>query len=812
MVLKTLPTSNNRLQGGLLTLGGVFFLSGSIALSISPAVRARSWEVNLRWDHWIGFAVWVVVFSLLHVVVSRRLPNRDPYLLPIGAWLTAWGLLTIYRLEPSFGLRQSIWLLLISGMMVAGLSLPSDLGFLRRYKYLWLTGSLALTGLTLFFGVNPMGYGPKMWLGCCGMYLQPSEPLKLLLIAYLAAFFADRLSFISFSSSFKTREALGLLAPTFVMTGIALSLLVIQRDLGTASLFFMLYASIVYVATGRKRFLVISVLLMICAGFAGYQLFDIVRIRVDAWINPWVDPSGGSYQIVQSLMAIANGGLVGRGPGLGNPGLVPLVHSDLIFVAIAEEYGLTGVIGLLLMIGLLAYRGFRAGLLSDNTYRSYLAAGLTTYLVGQALLIIAGSLRLLPLTGITLPFLAYGGSSLVTSFAALLLLLHISASSQKNESLSDKRSSFVSRSFQAQNYSNLSLLIFIGLAVAGLSSGWWMSVRAPALLSRTDNARRAIADRWVLRGNILDRNLQIINASSGQPGSYVRRTYYPDLSNIVGYTDPNYGQTGIEASLDGFLRGLEGVSALNIWWNHLVFGQPPQGLDIRLSIDLHIQSVVDKLLRQYRGAIVLMDAATGEILAMSSAPTFNANKLSQMWESLIVDERSPLLNRAIQGRYPIGELETRLVPQGFSTLELNRQPRMVLNQEQGNFTGFSPLQIAWIATMISNGGIQSGPHLVTGYNSREEGWVVLPVQEPSKEILPAVVIDQMVTQLESPQENFWEIVQLVEPEQTTSVTWYVGGTVPGWDGRPLTLVVLLEGSYQDVAQEIGQSILKAVTP
>ena len=216
-----------------------------------------------------------------------------------------------------------------------------------------------MTGLTLFLGVNPMGYGPKMWLGCCGLYFQPSEPLKLLLIGYLAAYLADRYSYLAFSSDFGLSEVLGLLAPTIIMTGIALALLVIQRDLGTASIFLFLYAAVVYVASGRKRILFVSGFLVLCAGLAGYALFDVVRLRVDAWINPWLDPSGRSFQIVQSLIAIANGGLVGRGPGLGNPGLVPLSHSDLIFAAIAEEYGLAGVMGLLLLIGLLASRGLR---------------------------------------------------------------------------------------------------------------------------------------------------------------------------------------------------------------------------------------------------------------------------------------------------------------------------------------------------------------------------------------------------------------------------------------------------------------------
>ena len=798
----------------MLSLAGVFFLLGCMALTISPAIRARTWNVDLRWNHWIGFVIWLFVFSLLHILVARKLPSRDPYLLPIGALLTAWGLLTIYRLDPAFGLRQTAWLLVVFGVMAAGLYLPSDLGFLRRYKYLWLTGSLLLTGLTLFLGVNPLGYGPKMWLGCCGVYLQPSEPLKLLLIAYLAGYLADRYSFLSFSTKTKFNEILNWLAPILMMTGLAMALLVIQRDLGTASLFFMFFASIVFIASGRKSLLVIAAILVVGAGLAGYALFDVVQLRVDAWLNPWLDPSGGSFQIVQSLMAIANGGLVGRGPGLGSPGLVPLAHSDLIFAAIAEEFGLIGVIALLLIIGLLAHRGIKAGLLAAEPYRAYLAVGLITYLVGQSLLIIAGALRLLPLTGITLPFIAYGGSSLVTAFSALLLLIHISSSSKNTDLAMAENSVFASSAAQAKSFSILNSFFFLGLTAAALASGWWAMVRAPELLARTDNPRRAITDRWVLRGDIYDRNLQLINASSGEPGNYLRRTYYPNLSNVVGYTDPTYGQSGLEASMDSYLRGIEGKSALDVWWNHLIYGQPPPGLDIRLSLDLQIQAFVDKQMAQSEGAVVLMDADSGEILAMSSTPTFNANQLSEAWPSLIADESSPLLNRAIQGRYPLGGLEQRLIPQGFEALGLNQQPSSYLELDRAakNATGYSPLQIAWMATVISNGGLLPVPKLATGYALAQDNWQVFPVLEPPQRALTTEQVDQIVSKFDITQEIFWEIVQVIDMDAKTSVAWYVGGTIPGWEGRSLTLAVLLEGSYPELAREIGQAILKTVIP
>ena len=384
-------TLTDRIERRLLVLAAAFLFFYSLALSLSPAVWARSWQTTYRWEHWLGFAIWVGMFALAHTRARRLLPGRDPYLLPLGAILAGWGMLTIWRQLPEFGLRQAVWLLVGAGLLIAGMSLPGDLAFLRRYKYLWLSSALVLTAATLLFGVNPLGYGPPMWLGCCGFYLQPSEPLKLLLIAYLAAYMAGRQPFLVLAHApgpSRPRRMAGLLpllAPTLIMTGLALVILVVQRDLGTAAIFLFLYAVVVYVASGKRRVLILAVAGLIAASLLGYFLFDVVRLRVEAWLNPWLDPSGRSYQIVQSLISIANGGLIGRGPGVGSPTLVPLAHSDLVFSAIAEEIGLVGVVAMLLLFALLSIRGLRAALFAQDHYHRYLAAGLTALIAGQGL-------------------------------------------------------------------------------------------------------------------------------------------------------------------------------------------------------------------------------------------------------------------------------------------------------------------------------------------------------------------------------------------------------------------------------------------
>ncbi len=635
-----------QIERRLLLLAGAFVCLYAIALTLSPAARQRNWLVDYRWLHWLGAAAWAGMFTLAWRALARWLPGHDPYLLPVAALLSGWGLLTIYRLEPQYGLRQSAWLAVGLGVFILGLRLPNGLDLLRRYKYIWLTSGLLLTAGTLVFGTNPLGAGPRLWLGCCGLYFQPSEPLKLLLIVYLAAYLADRWPAQAGAASGRPATSLlPLLGPSLIMTGLALLLLIVQRDLGTASIFLFLYAAITYAATGDRRVVWISALAVILAGVAGYALFDVVRLRVEAWLNPWLDPSGRSYQIVQSLLAVANGGLLGRGPGLGSPGLVPVAISDFIFAAIAEESGLVGILGLLALLALLTGRGLRRALGAPDAFRRLLAAGLAAYLAAQSILIIGGNLRLLPLTGVTLPFVSYGGSSLLSAFLALLLLLQAGADADQPARLARQHS---------QSYRQLSGGLLLGLAAAGLVAGWWGIWRGPDLLERTDNARRGIADLYVKRGTLLDQHNVPLAESSGIPGQFTRQYIYPDLSPVLGYTHPAYGQSSMEASLDPYLRGLQGNPGLEIWWEHLLYGQPPAGLDVRLSLDLRPQQIADALLDGQAGAVVLLNAGSGEVLTMASSPTFDANLLDTNWQTLLQDPAAPLLNRAALGLYPTG--------------------------------------------------------------------------------------------------------------------------------------------------------------
>jgi cell division protein FtsW (lipid II flippase) len=880
-----------QIQGRLLSLAGLFLFAYATSISLSPSVRVGTWTGEINWSVWISLAAWTAVFALVNQQVNKILPEHDPYLLPAAGLLMGWGLLEISRLAPTFGLRQSAWLVAAMALFILALRLPAGLRYLRRYKYVWLTSGLVLAALTLVFGTNPMGSGPRLWLGCCGMYLQPSEPLKMLLVIYMAAYLADRQFILpgleGNSSSLWPGRLVPMLAPTLLMTGLALSIMIVQRDLGAATLFLFIYAVMVYLALGDIRILAIGALGVVASAVAGYWLYDVVRVRVDAWLNPWLDPSGRSFQIVQSLLAVANGGVLGRGPGLGSPGLVPVAHSDFIFSAIVEETGLVGAVGLFLLVGLLVQRGLRLAINAPGTFRRLLAAGLSVQLAGQALLIIGGNLRLLPLTGVTLPFVSYGGSSLLFSCLTLLLLVKLSSEQHSAPvSLSDPRP-----------YFQMGGVLALGLAAAALLTGWWAVYRSPELLARTDNARRSIADRYVLRGALRDRQNRLIIATSGKPSSYLRQSFYPDLGPITGYTHPVYGQAGLEEILDPYLRGLTGYPESYIVWQLFLTGSPPPGLDVRLTIDLEQQRRLDSHLSGRVGAAVLLNASTGEILALASHPGFDLNTLDQTWAELLVDQDAPLLNRTLQGLYPPG---TALGPLLLAASELpgsapaNPAPVSLQNGDQalacalevpdqtwaglvaagcpnavarlGELLGsqalltlyqrsglykepgldlpaatsseplkiedalragiglpgltdeqpalkISPVQLALALAPLSNSGILPAPHLVLGYLDPQGNWQVLPGMLDDQPVFTPASAHNAAEALADPVLPVWRSLSHLRGDPQTgasSLTWYTAGTLPSWQAAPLVLVVLLEDGNPQIAQEIGQAIIREV--
>jgi peptidoglycan glycosyltransferase len=409
------------------TLAATFTVVGFVSLGLVQQVGVTLAAV------WPALA-WAAALGGAWSALRRWRPGHDPLLLPVVGLMTGLGLVMVARLAPGFLARQTAWSLLGLGAMLAvalGLrNRPSQVAWpglrlLRRYRYTWLIGGLVLLALTLVFGVNPAGTGARLWLGFGGFYFQPSEPLKLLMVIFLASYFAEKrplLTGTAYQVGHLRLPPLPYLGPVLLMWSFSLLLLIWQRDLGAAWLFFAVFLLMLYVTTGQARYVLLGQGLFGLGALIGYRLFDHVRLRVDIWWNPWAEASGRAFQIVQSLLAFAAGGVLGQGIGQGRPTFIPVVHSDFVFSAVGEELGLLGTLGAVALFALLVACAGRIALAARTPFRQLLAFGLGATLGLQALTIMAGSLKLVPLTGVTLPFVSYGGSSLVTSFVLVGLL------------------------------------------------------------------------------------------------------------------------------------------------------------------------------------------------------------------------------------------------------------------------------------------------------------------------------------------------------------------------------------------------------
>jgi cell division protein FtsW (lipid II flippase) len=409
---------NIRREQSLLLLATLFVGVTQVALIVA---RGGGWG-----DGWRA-AVWLLCAVVGHLVLNRLLPHRDPLVFPVTMFVAGWGLLIIARLEPFFANRQAIWLVISTAALVAVCAAPRHLHWLRRYRYVWLFSGLLLLSLTILFGSNPSGFGPRLWLGAADVFVQPSEILKLLLVVFLASYIADRHPVRSIHLGRVNLPSPGFFAPMLLMWGLSVVILLWQRDLGTATLFFVVFVVMLYLASGNALYLVGGLLmLLVVAGYA-YQSIDVVRTRIDIWADPWRDPQGRAFQIVQSLLAFAAGGIGGQGIGQGSPSYIPVVHSDFVFAALAEEWGLIGTLAVVCCVALLVMRAMRLALLHHaRPFQSLLAAGIGVTLATQSLLIAGGTLKLIPLTGVTLPLLSYGGSSLLITCVMIGLLLCLS--------------------------------------------------------------------------------------------------------------------------------------------------------------------------------------------------------------------------------------------------------------------------------------------------------------------------------------------------------------------------------------------------
>lgn len=399
---------------------------------------ASTRDLDWNWrDIWVSLAFMVVVFAVSLWFGITRL-GGDQVLFPITATLCGLGLLLIQRLGPALEERgvgyaglprnQLIYLTLGIMLLVGMVTFVRNIAWLRRYKYTWAVCGIGLMMVTMVFGTEE--YGARLWLTVGPLSIQTSEIAKIALVVFLAGYLAENQELIS--SSYRLGPLrlppIPYVMPVVVMWLFSLLVVVAQNDLGTALLFFGVFLAMLYLASGKLSYVVIGLGAFSVGVFLAYQLFDRVTIRVANWLNPWADPLDTGYQQVQSEYALATGKLFGTGLAQGHPAYIPAVHSDYVFAAIGEELGLFGTLAVLMLFLLLIARGFHIALNARDAFGRYLAAGLTTTLAIQTLLIVGGTVRLIPLTGITLPFISAGGSSLLTNFIIIGLLLRISAS------------------------------------------------------------------------------------------------------------------------------------------------------------------------------------------------------------------------------------------------------------------------------------------------------------------------------------------------------------------------------------------------
>lgn len=371
-------------------------------------------------------------YVFAHLVVRWLAPHADPVFLPTAVLLAGLGFAVIYRLDPSLAGAQTLWLLFGLGLFALTLLVIRDHRQLDHFTYtIGLLGILMLL-LPLAPGIGRTVRGARLWVGIGPLQFQPAEIGKVLLVIFLASYLNARKELLAVATRRLGPLALPEprhLAPLLVAWGVSLVVLFLEKDLGSSLLFFGIFVVMLWVATGRAAYLVIGALLFGIGAAFGYLAFEHVQDRVTVWLHVF-DPTlirDEGFQLAQSLFAMATGGIAGTGLGQGQPGFIPDAHTDFVFSAVGEELGLLGAIALLLLFVLLVFRGYRAAVGSPDGFGQLLAAGLSTILALQTFVIVGGVTRLIPLTGITLPFVSYGGSSLVANMVLLGLLVRVSS-------------------------------------------------------------------------------------------------------------------------------------------------------------------------------------------------------------------------------------------------------------------------------------------------------------------------------------------------------------------------------------------------
>lgn len=655
-----------------------------------------------------------VAFAAAHIAVRMLAPGADPAILPIVFLLSGIGITFVTRLAPDLALSQMVYLFLGIGLMVGTLALARDLDVIRRYKYTLGIVGVVLLILPIFVGTTING--SKLWINFFGLFtIQPGEFAKVFIVLFLAGYLAENRELLSIANrsilGFKVPR-LRLLAPLFVVWGICLVIVVFERDLGSALLFYTLFLIMLYVATGRISYVIIGLLLLAVGGVGAYQFLGHVRVRFQTWLDPFADAQNTGYQLVQSIYSLADGGLVGVGIGHGMADMIPVVESDFIFSSIGEEMGLLGGAAILFLFMLFAVRGLTTAARAKSDLAAFSATGLTASISFQAFLIVGGVTRLIPLTGVTLPFMSQGGSSLLASFVIVGLLLRAgdeatgrqveltgtgtleglpelaaaasapgvtgiskagtrvfshmgslgrtygrmrSGSHMRRRQLDTPESGVLGRVALATRLTRAVFLFTALFAVLIANLTYVQVIKADEYKSMPSNNHTIAKSAYIQRGSIITSDgLTLAESIRNEDGTYSRS--YPNgnlAAHTVGYFSERFGSTGIENTMNDTLTGSEDYSS---WENALqsLAGISQPGNSVVLTIDSRIQTVAEQTLEQNNltGAIVVLDPRTGAVLAKASNPTYDNSNAEAALSS--TDSSSSLFDRATQALYTPG--------------------------------------------------------------------------------------------------------------------------------------------------------------
>lgn len=407
-------------------------LLSSLAVLITVGGYALTSLVNERYlpQQLPGLLLLMIVLIVIaHIAVWIWAPRADATLLPLAVMLNGLGFVLISRLNKDEAQAQALWTALGVAAFVLTLVVIRKTNTLHRYRYTFAFLGLIAILLPAIPGVGTEINGARLWVRLGGFSFQPGEAAKVFLVIFIASYLTDTRALLS-----NSRRSVGKLfipdikffGPLLVAWGASILVMVRQKDLGSSLLFFAVFAAMLYIATNRVSYLATGLIFFSAAAFVAYQLFDHVQVRVETWLDPWASPQDEGFQLLQSLFSFGTGGVRGTGLGLGTPNKIPNASTDFVFSAIGEELGLIGTIAVIIALMLFVASGFRIATRAQRPFAQLFAAGLTTIIAIQSFVIIGGVTRVIPLTGVTLPFVSYGGSSLVANYVITALLLRIS--------------------------------------------------------------------------------------------------------------------------------------------------------------------------------------------------------------------------------------------------------------------------------------------------------------------------------------------------------------------------------------------------